>query len=137
MVTSSTAVFPKDRWEPPGESRETILNATVQGFIAGIRNDYQSQGIDFRCEPTAVREFWVWDGGYDGREYSLAGCSISGTVRAYVRRADKVRSIHVVAAFNLDGKEDAHVKTFFQSLILGAARLPYTPVSSDPQVPKP
>ena len=133
VVTTSTASLPQTTWEPVGDSHETVLNATMQAFIAGIRSDYQSQGVNFKCEPVAVREFWVWDGGYNGREYSLAGCSIPGTVRIYIRRADKTRSVHLAAAFNLDGKEDARVKTFFESLILGAARLPYTPI--DPRKP--
>lgn len=135
VVMSSTATLPQDRFDSSSHSNETVLNSTIQGFIAGIRSDYQSQGVNFSCEPTAVRDFFVWDGYYTGREYSLAGCSIPGTVRVYVRGMDRTRSLQLVAAFNLDGKEDAHVKNFFQSLILGPARLPYTPV--DPRTPKP
>jgi len=137
IVMSSTAVLPKDKFDYANYSNETVLNSTMQGFMAGIRGDYQSQGINFRCESTAVRDFFVWDGLYTGREYSLAGCSIPGTVRIYVRGADRTRSVQLVAAFNLDGKEDPRVKTFLQSLILGPARLPYAPVESDSRLPKP
>lgn len=112
-------------WRSPDDTTLNILNGTMEGFISGIASDYLSQGLNFRCEPTPVRELST-PGFYTGRQYTLASCTIPGTVRIYTHGASnyKFREVHLIAAFFLDGKEDANVKKFFQSLMLSAKELP-------------
>jgi endonuclease YncB( thermonuclease family) len=110
------------------DPESNVLNGTVEGFVAGIRSDYQAHGFNFSCTATATHELDV-RGGYHAREYSLAGCTTPGTIRVYTTNdyrppAGHIREVHLVAAFSLDGKEDLNVKKFLQSVKLVPEELP-------------
>jgi len=101
-------------------SESALLDATMEGFIAGLRSDYKQAGANYSCEATPRknnydRDVYVFT--FKGRQWNLTGCAIPGTVRIYTRWTDQhTREVHLFATFSFDGKEDPGARKFFQSL---------------------
>ncbi|HXM33794.1 MAG TPA: thermonuclease family protein [Pyrinomonadaceae bacterium] len=93
------------------------FDRAMEEFLAAIKSDASRVGASFSCTPAIVQavssNFF-----YKVRQYDLRGCTISGSVLISTLWSANNRDVHLVAALNLDGKEDPNAKRFFKSLHL-------------------
>ena len=101
-----------------GESDRAALEGTVDGFLRGIGEGYESRSqTRFSCDLQNERN--VSMNGYTGSEFDLPSCTVPGKLRAFTRVVNGQRQMYIGAVFFW--QEDPNVSRFLKSFSAGTA----------------
>jgi len=97
-----------------GESDTSVIKLTMSGFLQGLHEAWGRKGAQLYCESSSEKD--VSTGGYTGREFDLAGCSIPGIARFYTKVVNGERQLFGGVAFSPRG--EPNVAKFIQSFTI-------------------
>jgi endonuclease YncB( thermonuclease family) len=102
-----------------GETDRIALNATLEGFLKGSKQGYESTGgAGFSCELEDERNISM--NGYTGSEYDMPHCTVPGKVRMFTRLVGGKRTLYGAAVYYWE--KDGNISRFLNSFKAGGGK---------------